>query len=143
MRSDEYSHNEGVDTRHNPEFTLMELYQAYTDYEGMMELTESMFRYLARKDLRFYRDFLQRIEIDLEESRLNVLTMNDAIKICCSQVSIRPELQMMKLPKLREHHIAYEAPQSRAISSTYSSGILRKNLTQPTFIMDHPDRDPR
>ena len=48
--------NEGVDTRHNPEFTLMELYQAYTDYEGMMELTESMFRYLAEEVLRYYQD---------------------------------------------------------------------------------------
>ena len=71
--------NEGVDTRHNPEFTLMELYQAYTDYEGMMELTESMFRYLAETVCGSSKITYNGIEIDLGQPFAR-LTMNDAIK---------------------------------------------------------------
>ena len=71
-RSVVYIRNEGVDTRHNPEFTLMELYQAYTDYEGMMELTESMFRYLAEKVCGSTKDLLTMVLRSILESRLSV-----------------------------------------------------------------------
>ena len=80
MRSDEYSVNEGVDTRHNPEFTLMELYQAYTDYEGMMELTESMFRYLAEKSVRKRSYQLQRNSYRYGKNHSKRISMIDAVK---------------------------------------------------------------
>ena len=99
--------NEGVDTRHNPEFTLMELYQAYTDYEGMMELTESMFRYLAEKVCGTTKITYNGIEIDLGKP-FERLTMNDAIKKYAGIDfdTVADDAAAKKLAE--EHHIAYE-----------------------------------
>ena len=130
--------NEGVDTRHNPEFTLMELYQAYTDYEGMMELTESMFRYLAEKVCGSTRISYNGIEIDFGKP-FERLTMNDAIKkyagIDFDQV---PDDDAAK--KLAdEHHIEYEAHHKKGdIINLFFEEYCEKELIQPTFIMDHP-----
>ena len=130
--------NEGVDTRHNPEFTLMELYQAYTDYEGMMELTESMFRYLAEKVCGSTSISYNGIEIDFGKP-FERLTMNDAIKkytgIDFDQV---PDDDAAK--KLAdEHHIEYEAHHKKGdIINLFFEEYCEKELIQPTFIMDHP-----
>ena len=130
--------NEGVDTRHNPEFTLMELYQAYTDYEGMMELTESMFRYLAEKVCGSAKISYNGIEIDLSKP-FERLTMNDAIKkyagIDFDQV---PDDEAAK--KLAaEHHIEYEERHKKGdIINLFFEEYCEKELIQPTFIMDHP-----
>ena len=130
--------NEGVDTRHNPEFTLMELYQAYTDYEGMMELTESMFRYLAEKVCRSTKIVYNGIEIDFGKP-FERMTMNDAIKkyagIDFDQV---PDDEAAK--KLAdEHHIEYEARHKKGdIINLFFEEYCEKKLIQPTFIMDHP-----
>ena len=130
--------NEGVDTRHNPEFTLMELYQAYTDYEGMMELTESMFRYLAEKvcgtTLIKYGDN----EIDLGKP-FERLTMNDAIKkyagIDFDAVKTDEEAKALA----KEHHIEFEDRHTKGdIINLFFEEYCEKNLIQPTFIMDHP-----
>ncbi len=130
--------NEGVDTRHNPEFTLMELYQAYTDYEGMMELTESMFRYLAEKvcgtTLIKYGDN----EIDLGKP-FERLTMNDAIKkyagIDFDTVNSDEEAKALA----KEHHIEFEDRHTKGdIINLFFEEFCEKNLIQPTFIMDHP-----
>ena len=130
--------NEGVDTRHNPEFTLMELYQAYTDYEGMMELTESMFRYLAEKVCGSTKISYNGVEIDLGKPFAR-LTMNDAIKkytgIDFDQV---PDDAAAK--KLADkHHIAYEERHKKGdIINLFFEEYCEKELIQPTFIMDHP-----
>ena len=130
--------NEGVDTRHNPEFTLMELYQAYTDYEGMMELTESMFRYLAEKVCGSTKIVYNGIEIDFGKP-FERMTMNDAIKkyagIDFDQV---PDDEAAK--KLAdEHHIEYEARHKKGdIINLFFEEYCEKELIQPTFIMDHP-----
>ena len=130
--------NEGVDTRHNPEFTLMELYQAYTDYEGMMELTESMFRYLAEKVCGSTKITYNGIEIDFGKP-FERMTMNDAIKkyagIDFDQV---PDDEAAK--KLAdEHHIEYEARHKKGdIINLFFEEYCEKELIQPTFIMDHP-----
>ena len=130
--------NEGVDTRHNPEFTLMELYQAYTDYEGMMELTESMFRYLAEKVCGSTRIAYNGIEIDFGKP-FERLTMNDAIKkyagIDFDQVP--DDAAAKKLAD--EHHIEYEAHHKKGdIINLFFEEYCEKELIQPTFIMDHP-----
>lgn len=130
--------NEGVDTRHNPEFTLMELYQAYTDYEGMMELTESMFRYLAEKVCGSTKISYNGVEIDLGKPFAR-LTMNDAIKkytgIDFDQVS--DDAAAKKLAD--EHHIAYEERHKKGdIINLFFEEYCEKELIQPTFIMDHP-----
>ncbi len=130
--------NEGVDTRHNPEFTLMELYQAYTDYEGMMELTESMFRYLAEKVCGSTKISYNGVEIDLEKPFAR-LTMNDAIKkytgIDFDQVP--DDAAAKKLAD--EHHIAYEERHKKGdIINLFFEEYCEKELIQPTFIMDHP-----
>ena len=130
--------NEGVDTRHNPEFTLMELYQAYTDYEGMMELTESMFRYLAEKVCGSTRISYNGIEIDFGKP-FERLTMNDAIKkyagIDFDQVP--DDAAAKKLAD--EHHIEYEAHHKKGdIINLFFEEYCEKELIQPTFIMDHP-----
>ena len=130
--------NEGVDTRHNPEFTLMELYQAYTDYEGMMELTESMFRYLAEKVCGSTKISYNGIEIDLGKP-FERLTMNDAIKkyagIDFDQVA--DDEAAKKLAE--EHHIAYEERHKKGdIINLFFEEFCEKELIQPTFIMDHP-----
>ena len=130
--------NEGVDTRHNPEFTLMELYQAYTDYEGMMELTESMFRYLAEKVCGSTKISYNGIEIDFGKP-FERLTMNDAIKkytgIDFNQVE--DDAAAKKLAD--EHNIAYEERHKKGdIINLFFEEFCEEKLIQPTFIMDHP-----
>ena len=130
--------NEGVDTRHNPEFTLMELYQAYTDYYGMMELTETMFRYLAEKvcgsTVITYADRV----IDFSKP-FRRLTMVDAIKeetgIDFDQVETDEEAKKLAA----EHHIAYEARHKKGdIVNLFFDEFCENKMIQPTFIMDHP-----
>lgn len=130
--------NEGVDTRHNPEFTLMELYQAYTDYEGMMELTESMFRYLAEKVCGTTKITYGGTEIDLGKP-FERLTMNDAIKkytgIDFDTVATDEEAKALA----KEHHIEFEERHSKGdIINLFFEEFCEKELVQPTFIMDHP-----
>ena len=130
--------NEGVDTRHNPEFTLMELYQAYTDYEGMMELTESMFRYLAEKVCGTTKITYNGIEIDLGKP-FERLTMNDAIKkyagIDFDTITDDEAAKALA----REHHIEFEERHTKGdIINLFFEEFCEKELIQPTFIMDHP-----
>ena len=130
--------NEGVDTRHNPEFTLMELYQAYTDYEGMMELTESMFRYLAEKVCGSTKISYNGVEIDLGKPFAR-MTMIDAIKkyagVDFDQVP--DDAAAKKLAD--EHHIEYEERHKKGdIVNLFFEEYCEKELIQPTFIMDHP-----
>ena len=130
--------NEGVDTRHNPEFTLMELYQAYTDYEGMMELTESMFRYLAEKVCGSTKISYNGIEIDFGKP-FERLTMNDAIKkytgIDFDQVADDAEAKKLA----EENHIEYEDRHKKGdIINLFFEEFCEEKLIQPTFIMDHP-----
>ena len=130
--------NEGVDTRHNPEFTLMELYQAYTDYEGMMELTESMFRYLAEKVCGSTKISYNGVEIDLGKPFAR-MTMIDAIKkyagVDFDQVP--DDAAAKKLAD--EHHIEYEERHKKGdIVNLLFEEYCEKELIQPTFIMDHP-----
>lgn len=130
--------NEGVDTRHNPEFTLMELYQAYTDYYGMMELTESMFRYLAEKVCGSAVITYNGVEIDLSKPFAR-LTMNDAIKkyagIDFDEVKTDEEAKALA----KEHHIEYEERHTKGdIINLFFEEYCEKELIQPTFIMDHP-----
>ena len=130
--------NEGVDTRHNPEFTLMELYQAYTDYEGMMELTESMFRYLAEKVCGSTKISYNGVEIDLGKPFAR-LTMNDAIKKYAG-IDFDEVADDEAAKKLAdEHHIEYEAHHKKGdIINLFFEEYCEKELIQPTFIMDHP-----
>ena len=130
--------NEGVDTRHNPEFTLMELYQAYTDYEGMMELTESMFRHLAQTVIGSTRFVYNGIEIDFGKP-FERLTMNDAIikyaGIDFDKVATDEEAKALA----KEHHIEFEERHTKGdIVNLFFEEYCEKNLIQPTFIMDHP-----
>ena len=130
--------NEGVDTRHNPEFTLMELYQAYTDYYGMMELTENMFRYLAEKVCGSAVITYNGVEIDLSKPFAR-LTMNDAIKkyagIDFDEVKTDEEAKALA----KEHHIEYEDRHTKGdIINLFFEEYCEKELIQPTFIMDHP-----
>ena len=130
--------NEGVDTRHNPEFTLMELYQAYTDYKGMMELTESMFRHLARKicgsAVITYNDTV----IDMEKP-FTRLTMIEAVKMYSGVdfTDIRSDEDAKKVAD--EHHVEYEARHKRGdIINLFFEKYCEEKMIQPTFIMDHP-----
>lgn len=130
--------NEGVDTRHNPEFTLMELYQAYTDYEGMMELTESMFRYLAEKVCGSTKISYNGIELDFGKPFAR-LTMNDAIKkyagIDFDAVATDEEAKELA----KKHNIEYEDRHTKGdIINLFFEEYCEKELIQPTFIMDHP-----
>lgn len=130
--------NEGVDTRHNPEFTLMELYQAYTDYYGMMELTENMFRYLAEKVCGSAVITYNGVKIDLSKPFAR-LTMNDAIKkyagIDFDEVKTDEEAKALA----KEHHIEYEERHTKGdIINLFFEEYCEKELIQPTFIMDHP-----
>ena len=130
--------NEGVDTRHNPEFTLMELYQAYTDYEGMMELTESMFRYLAEKVCGSTKISYNGVEIDLGKPFAR-MTMNEAIKkyagIDFDEVADDEAAKKLAA----EHHIEYEERHKKGdIINLFFEEYCEKELIQPTFIMDHP-----
>ena len=130
--------NEGVDTRLNPEFTLMELYQAYTDYEGMMELTESMFRYLAEKVCGSTKISYNGVEIDLGKPFAR-MTMNEAIKKYAG-IDFDEVADDEAAKKLAdEHHIEYEAHHKKGdIINLFFEEYCEKELIQPTFIMDHP-----
>ncbi len=130
--------NEGVDTRHNPEFTLMELYQAYTDYYGMMELTESMFKYVAEKVCGTTKINYQGTEIDLGKP-FERLTMNEAIKKYAGIDfdTVADDAAAKALAK--EHHIEYEERHTKGdIINLFFEEFCEKELVQPTFIMDHP-----
>ena len=130
--------NEGVDTRHNPEFTLMELYQAYTDYEGMMELTESMFRYLAEKVCGGTKISYNGIEIDFGKP-FERLTMNDAIKKYTGIDFDQVEDDAAAKKLADEHNIAYEERHKKGdIINLFFEEFCEEKLIQPTFIMDHP-----
>ena len=130
--------NEGVDTRHNPEFTLMELYQAYTDYEGMMDLTEDMFRYLAEKVCGTTLISYNGIEIDLGKP-FERITMNECIKkftgIDFDQVETDEEAKALA----DEHEIEYEDYHGKGeIVSAFFEEYCEENLIQPVFVTDHP-----
>ena len=130
--------NEGVDTRHNPEFTLMELYQAYTDYYGMMDLTESMFKYLAEKVCGSSVITYNGIEIDFGKP-FERITMVDCIKkyagIDFDEVKTDEEAKALA----REKHIEFEERHTKGdIVNLFFEEFCEKNLIQPTFVMDHP-----
>ena len=130
--------NEGVDTRHNPEFTLMELYQAYTDYNGMMELTESMFRYLAEKVCGKTLISYQGTEIDLGRP-FRRLSMTDAIKEECG-VDFNTVKTLEEARALADQHkVPYEAHHKIGdIENGFFETFCEEKMIQPTFIMDHP-----
>ncbi len=130
--------NEGVDTRHNPEFTLMELYQAYTDYHGMMDLTENMYRYVAQEVLGTTEVPYGEHVIDLGKP-FERLTMVDAVKKYAG-VDFDQVADTKAAKKLAdEHHIEYEARHTRGdILSLFFEEFCEEKLIQPTFIMDHP-----
>lgn len=130
--------NEGVDTRHNPEFTLMELYQAYTDYNGMMELTESMFRYLAEKVCGSTKFTYNGIEINFGKP-FERITMTDCVKkytgIDFDAVKTDEEAKALA----KEHNIEYEERHNKGhILNLFFEEYCEKELVQPTFVMDHP-----
>ena len=130
--------NEGVDTRHNPEFTLMELYQAYTDYNGMMELTESMFRYLVEKVCGSTKFTYNGIEIDFGKP-FERITMTDCVKkyagIDFDAVKTDEEAKALA----KEHNIEYEERHNKGhILNLFFEEYCEKELVQPTFVMDHP-----
>lgn len=130
--------NEGVDTRHNPEFTLMELYQAYTDYYGMMELTESMFRYLAEKVCGSTKFTYNGIEIDFGKP-FERMTMNECIKkyadVDFDQVADDEAAKALA----RERKIEFEDFHKKGdIVNLFFEAYCEEKLIQPTFIMDHP-----
>ena len=130
--------NEGVDTRHNPEFTLMELYQAYTDYHGMMDLTENMFRYVAQEVLGTTEVTYGDQVIDLGKP-FERLTMVDAVKKYAG-VDFDEVADTEAAKKLAdERHIEYESRHTKGdILSLFFEEFCESQLVQPTFIMDHP-----
>jgi len=130
--------NEGLDTRHNPEFTLMELYQAYTDYHGMMDLTENMFRHIAKEVCGTTRIPYAEVEIDLGKP-FQRLTMIDAVKkytgIDFEEVKTTEEAKKLA----DEKGVHYEARHVRGdIINLFFEEFVEEHLIQPTFIMDHP-----
>ena len=133
--------NEGVDTRHNPEFTLMELYQAYTDYHGMMDLTEDMFRYLAETVLGSTRFKYGDIELDFGKP-FERITMTEAVKkysgVDFDDPAQVPDDEAAKR-LAREHHIEYEEFHKKGnILNLFFEEYVEEHLVQPTFVMDHP-----
>ena len=130
--------NEGVDTRHNPEFTLMELYQAYTDYEGMMELTESMFRYLANKVVGSAVISYNGTVIDMEKP-FKRITMTDAIKEYSGVdfTIVKTDEEAQKIAD--EHHVEYEKHHKKGdIMNLFFEEFCEDKMIQPTFVCDHP-----
>ncbi|MGI5824810.1 MAG: lysine--tRNA ligase [Bacillota bacterium] len=130
--------NEGVDTRHNPEFTLMELYQAYTDYEGMMELTESMFRYLAETVCGSTTINYNGVELDFGKP-FERITMNDCIKKYTGVDFDTVADDAAAKALADQHHVEYEARHTKGdIINLFFEEFCEEQLIQPTFVMDHP-----
>jgi len=130
--------NEGLDTRHNPEFTLMELYQAYTDYHGMMDLTENLYRYVAEKVLGTTKITYNGIEMDLGKP-FERITMVDAVKkysgVDFAEVKTLDEARALA----KEHHVEFEDRHSKGdILNLFFEEFVEDHLVQPTFVMDHP-----
>ncbi len=130
--------NEGLDTRHNPEFTLMELYQAYTDYHGMMDLTENLYRFVAQEVLGTTKISYNGIEMDLGKP-FERLTMVDAVKkyagVDFNEIHTLEEARAAA----KEHNVAYEERHKKGdILNLFFEEFVEEHLVQPTFIMDHP-----
>ena len=130
--------NEGVDTRHNPEFTLMELYQAYTDYHGMMDLTENLYRHVAQAVLGTTKIVYNGIEMDLGKP-FERITMVDAVKkyagVDFNEIHTLEEARAAA----REHHVEYEERHKKGdILNLFFEEFVEEHLIQPTFLMDHP-----
>lgn len=130
--------NEGLDTRHNPEFTLMELYQAYTDYHGMMDLTENLYRHVAQEVLGTTKIVYNGIEMDLGKP-FERITMLDAVKkysgVDFNEIHTLEEARAVA----KEHHIEYEDRHSKGeILNLFFEEYAEEHLIQPTFVMDHP-----
>ena len=130
--------NEGLDTRHNPEFTLMELYQAYTDYHGMMDLTENLYRYVAQEVLGTTKITFNGIEMDLGKP-FERITMLDAVKkysgVDFNEINTTEEAQAVA----KEHHIEFEKHHKKGdILNLFFEEFVEEHLVQPTFVMDHP-----
>ncbi len=130
--------NEGVDTRHNPEFTLMELYQAYTDYHGMMDLTENLYRYVAKEVLGTTTITFNGIEMDLGKP-FERITVLDAVKkytgVDFNEINTLEEARAVA----KEHHIEYEDRHKKGdILVLFFEEFVEHHLIQPTFVMDHP-----
>ena len=130
--------NEGVDTRHNPEFTLMELYQAYTDYNGMMELTENLYRHLAQAVLGTTTIVYNGVEMDLGKP-FERITMVDAVKkyagVDFNEIHTLEEARAAA----KEHHVEYEERHKKGdILNLFFEEFVEEHLIQPTFLMDHP-----
>ena len=130
--------NEGLDTRHNPEFTLMELYQAYTDYHGMMDLTENMFRYVAQEVLGTTTIVYNGVEMDLGKP-FERITMVDAVKkysgVDWNEIHTLEEARAVA----KEHHVEYEERHKKGdILNLFFEEFVEEHLIQPTFVMDHP-----
>ncbi len=130
--------NEGVDTRHNPEFTLMELYQAYTDYHGMMDLTENMYRYVAQEVLGTTQIVYNGIEMDLGKP-FERITMVDAVKkyagVDWNEIHTLEEARAIA----KEKHVEYEERHLKGdILNLFFEEFVEEHLIQPTFVMDHP-----
>ncbi len=130
--------NEGLDTRHNPEFTLMELYQAYTDYHGMMDLTENLYRYVAQEVLGTTKIVYNGVEMDLGKPFAR-LTMADAVKQYAG-VDFHEIHSLEEARKVaKEHHVEYEERHKKGdILNLFFEEFCEEHMIQPTFIMDHP-----
>ena len=130
--------NEGLDTRHNPEFTLMELYQAYTDYHGMMDLTENLYRYVAQEVLGTTHIVYKGIEIDLGKP-FERITMVDAVKKYAGVDWNEVETLKQARELAKEHHVEYEERHKKGdILALFFEEFAEEHLIQPTFVMDHP-----
>ncbi|MCM1497791.1 MAG: lysine--tRNA ligase [Clostridium sp.] len=130
--------NEGLDTRHNPEFTLMELYQAYTDYNGMMDLTENLYRYVANEVLGTTKITYNGIEMDLGKP-FERITMVDAVKKYADVDFNEIDTLEAARAAAEEHHIEYEERHKKGdILNLFFEEYVEEHLIQPTFVMDHP-----
>ena len=130
--------NEGLDTRHNPEFTLMELYQAYTDYHGMMDLTENLYRFVAQEVLGTTKITYNGIEMDLGKP-FERITMLDAVKKYSGVDFNEIETLEQARAVAKEHHVEYEERHKKGdILNLFFEEFVEEHLVQPTFVMDHP-----